>query len=90
MLSLYEDEDSIIHNLSPNDTNRSKGFLEKSWGKKATFLQGTISHLEAQNWALIKDHTYAHFGKVKLLELEEEMPDGKDEDLSYLHAHLII
>jgi len=81
---------TIIHNLSPNDTNWSKGFLEKSWGKKATFLQGTISRLKAQNWALIKDHTYAHFRKVKLLELEEEMPDGKDEDLLYLHTHLII
>ena len=90
MLLLYEDEDSIIHNLSPNDTNRSEGFLEKSWGKKATFLQGTIGCLKAQNWALIKDHIYAHFRKVKLLELEEEMPDGKDEDSSYPHVYLII
>ena len=53
-------------------------------------LQGTIGRLETHNWDLIKKTACGHLKKAKVQELGEDMVDGKDEESSYPHAHLII
>ena len=53
-------------------------------------LHGTIGCLETCHWDLIKETACGHLKKAKLQELAEDMVDGKDEEVLYPHARLII
>lgn len=70
-----------------SDTNRNKGFVERTWGTKSRLLNETIIQLTPQFWKMITDHADAH---LKRLKGPQENTEHEGDASSYPHARLII